>query len=132
MPVAVAASAGVLFQVMQADPPPLDSVRPELGPIALPIQRAMVKDPARRFAHAGELRDALREARKAPSSDLARVPRSVPGPPSPRATPSVAGTLVRPAGEPVSTAATVAQPVVADSTPFPAVTKRPELGRWRR
>ena len=118
--------AGVLFQVMQADPPPLDSVRPELGPIAIPIQRAMLKDPARRFAHAGDLREALREARRAPAPDPARAPRPRSGPPSPRATPSVAGTLVRPAEEPVSAAATVAQPVVADSTPLPAITKRPE------
>ena len=75
--------AGVLFQVMQADPPPLDSIRPELGPIAVRIQRAMMKDPERRFADAGELRDALRDARRQPAPDLPRALRPVPRPSSP-------------------------------------------------
>ncbi len=119
--------AGVLFQVMQADPPPLDSIRPELGPIAVRIQRAMMKDPARRFADAGELRDALRDARRAPAPDLPRALRPPPRPASPLMTPSLAGTLVRRAEEsapPEGPGATVVQAVVTDSTPLPAITKR--------
>ena len=97
--------AGLLLQVTQASPPPLDSMRPERGPIALPIQRAMLKDPARRFAHAGELRDALRKARKATPFDRPRSPRLVqsalagplppaaPRPAPPRQPPKLATTL---------------------------------------
>jgi serine/threonine-protein kinase len=80
-------TGGVLLQVMQDYPPPLDTVNPELAPVALPIQRAMLKDPAQRFAHAGELRDAFREARKGTALDPARFVRPVPvaAPPVPAA-----------------------------------------------
>jgi eukaryotic-like serine/threonine-protein kinase len=57
--------AGVLYQVMQSQPEPLEHVRPE-APRALceVVRRAMEKDPALRYADAGELRQALREARR--------------------------------------------------------------------
>jgi serine/threonine protein kinase len=58
--------AGVLYQVMQSQPEPLEQVRPE-APRALceVVRRAMEKDPAHRYADAAALREALREARGA-------------------------------------------------------------------
>jgi eukaryotic-like serine/threonine-protein kinase len=57
--------AGVLYQVMQSQPEPLEQVRPE-APRALceVVRRAMEKEPSRRYADAAELREALRQARR--------------------------------------------------------------------
>ncbi len=57
--------AGVLYQVMQSQPEPLEQVRPE-APRALceVVRRAMEKEPSRRYADAAELREALRLARR--------------------------------------------------------------------
>jgi serine/threonine-protein kinase len=109
--------ASVLFQVMQAEPEPLDRVRPELAAVAPVVHRAMAKDPAQRFAHAGEMRDALREARRAPLAEAARPPRPILRPAQGGETPSTAGTMVRPA-EPAPSAGR-SQPSLAE-TPFPA------------
>jgi serine/threonine-protein kinase len=122
--------AGVLFQVMQVDPEPLERLRAELGAVALVVQRAMAKDPAHRFAHAGELREALREARRAPVLEAARSFRPTLRPLPPGDTPSTAGTMVRPAEPSRPTSGTLPAlaetPSSTEATPIPARTRQPE------
>jgi serine/threonine-protein kinase len=58
------ALAAVLFQVMQTEPEPLEKLRPSLpDSLCALVRRALAKDPSARFAHAGEVREALREVR---------------------------------------------------------------------
>lgn len=114
----------VLFQVMQAEPPDLGGLRPDLpAPLLEVVRRAMHKDAAQRYADAAEMRDALRGARAAagvaPLPGPARPPAG-PGRPAfdatqaepPRAETVALGaaTVARPTGEATRVAsATVAQ-----------------------
>lgn len=62
----------VLFQVMQAEPPDLGGLRPDLpAPLLAVVRRAMHKEAAQRYADAAEMRDALRAARA--SAEVAAV-----------------------------------------------------------
>ncbi len=55
----------VLFQVLDQNPEPIRNRTPETpGPIAEVVDRALAKDPAQRFQGAGEMRAALRHARR--------------------------------------------------------------------
>jgi len=60
----------VLFQVLDQNPEPIRNRTPEIPlPIAEVVERALAKDPAQRFASAGEMRTALRTARRAMTAD---------------------------------------------------------------
>ncbi len=118
----------VLFQVMQAEPPDLGGLRPDLpAPLLEVVRRAMHKDAAQRYADAAEMRDALRAAGAAagvaPLPGPARPPAG-PGRPAfdatqaepPRAETVALGaaTVARPAGVATRVASlTVAQPAPA-------------------
>ncbi len=66
---------GVWYNVVNTEPPPLaDLVAAMPAPVAAVVARAMAKDPALRFAHAGHLRDALRGARATAPPQIASVP----------------------------------------------------------
>jgi hypothetical protein len=55
----------VLFQVLDQNPEPIRNRTPEIPlPIAAVVDRALAKDPAQRFQGAGEMRTALRNARR--------------------------------------------------------------------
>jgi serine/threonine-protein kinase len=55
----------VLFQVLDQNPEPIRNRTPEIPlPIAEVVDRALAKDPAQRFQGAGEMRNALRSARR--------------------------------------------------------------------
>ena len=57
---------GVLFKVMQEEPPPMVEFAPDLPQVLVhAIERALLKDPAERFQNAGELLAALRQTRAA-------------------------------------------------------------------
>ena len=57
---------GVLFKVMQEEPPPMVEFAPELPPVLVhAVERALAKDPAERFQSAGEMLAALRQTRAA-------------------------------------------------------------------
>jgi serine/threonine-protein kinase len=73
--------AGVLFQVMQLEPEPLEKVRPEVPPVvAALVRKAMDKDPEQRFADAGQMREALRQVRESLAPATGPVPEvTVPG-----------------------------------------------------
>jgi serine/threonine protein kinase/tetratricopeptide (TPR) repeat protein len=61
----------VLFQVLDRDPEPLRSVAPEVPEILVEIvQRALEKDPARRFQDAAQMREALRIARRVHEGEM--------------------------------------------------------------
>ncbi len=120
--------AGVLLQVVQVEPEPLERLRAEVAlPVARVVHRAMAKDPASRFAHAGELGEALRDARPAPSP-APRLQR----PPSPASRGdalSNAATLTRPIESLRSTGAgqpETAKPSPAEGTAVPVRTHQPE------
>jgi eukaryotic-like serine/threonine-protein kinase len=69
----------VLFQVMQQEPPLLADVVPGLPTVLCEVvQRAMAKDPARRFEDASELRENLRAVRATLSSSTASGLRAEP------------------------------------------------------
>jgi tetratricopeptide (TPR) repeat protein len=56
----------ILFKVLEEHPEPVDRIVPDLPtPFIRLLDRALQKDPALRFQHAGELRDALRKVRDA-------------------------------------------------------------------
>ena len=61
---------GVLFQILEQDPDPIRKWAPEV-PAALVavIERALAKDPAHRFADAGEMARGLADAREAIAGD---------------------------------------------------------------
>ncbi len=82
--------AGVLYQVMQGEPEPIEKVQPDLAPaLCHVIHTAMAKDPAQRYATAAEMREALRSARAtmglpaaAPDANAPSAPTSEPGVPT--------------------------------------------------
>jgi len=54
----------ILFQVIESEPPSLDTLQPALPPaLSQVIRRAMAKDPAHRYSDAGQLLEALLLAR---------------------------------------------------------------------
>src|SRR5215475_4173574 len=56
----------ILFQVLDHDPEPIRKWVPELPlPVVQLLEKALVKDPEWRFQSAGEMREALRSARRA-------------------------------------------------------------------
>jgi tetratricopeptide (TPR) repeat protein len=63
---------GVLFKVMQEEPPPLLELDPQLPHVLVHVvERAMAKDPAERYQNGGELLAALRQTRGAMASGRA-------------------------------------------------------------
>jgi predicted Ser/Thr protein kinase/tetratricopeptide (TPR) repeat protein len=57
---------GVLFQILEQQPEPIRKWAPEVpAPLVGVVERALVKDPAGRFADAGEMARALADAREA-------------------------------------------------------------------
>jgi serine/threonine protein kinase len=61
----------VLFQVAESDPLPARHWTPDLPEILVRVlERALAKDPAQRFRHAGEMREALRIAVKVIAGEL--------------------------------------------------------------
>jgi serine/threonine protein kinase/tetratricopeptide (TPR) repeat protein len=70
----------ILYEVLSNDPHPLSAFAPNLPPlILLIVDRALAKDPARRFQSAAEMRDALRAARRAVSAARAASALLAPG-----------------------------------------------------
>jgi serine/threonine protein kinase len=70
---------GILLQVTERDPEPLKKWVPDLpGELGGFIERALAKDPARRFQHAGEMREALREIHRRLATRLAAEPPAGP------------------------------------------------------
>jgi len=69
----------VIHAIRHDDPPPIESLRPEVPPgVARLIRRCLTRDPTRRFADAGSLALALKEAGEAsPSIRLVRALRPV-------------------------------------------------------
>src|SRR4029450_1406533 len=56
----------ILYEVLEHDPQPLRSWVPDLPPLLLPIvDRALAKDPDKRYPSAGQMREAVRAARRA-------------------------------------------------------------------
>jgi tetratricopeptide (TPR) repeat protein len=63
---------GVLFQILEQQPDPIRKWAPEVPtPLVSVVERALVKDPAGRFADAGEMARALAEAREAIAGETA-------------------------------------------------------------
>ena len=94
--------------------------------MASPIRRAMLKNPALRFENAGELRGALRDARKGTPFDLSRSLRLVPSPlaePHPPA--PVRVTTPKPPPPPV-----VTQADPSPEPPAPLSALAPRLRLW--
>ena len=61
----------VAYAVHHSPVRPLDQLRPDLAPgVAAAVHRAMDRDPARRFSHAGEMADALRSGLSGMPDDL--------------------------------------------------------------
>src|SRR5688572_18521017 len=59
----------ILFKVLEEQPEPVERLVPELPPrFVRLIERALDKDPVRRFQHAGEMRDSLRLVRESLAS----------------------------------------------------------------
>jgi eukaryotic-like serine/threonine-protein kinase len=62
----------VFFQVLEHEPAPVTEWDADLPPVLVPfLARALAKDPAKRYQHAGEMRDALRMARRAIMGEVA-------------------------------------------------------------
>lgn len=75
-PFASPSLAGLLDMVLHKDPAPLQSVAPDVpAGVAAVVQRAMEKDPQRRFATGSEMAAALREAVKAQAAPEVPVTR---------------------------------------------------------
>jgi serine/threonine-protein kinase len=75
---------GVLFKVMQEEPAPLAEVAPEVPPVLTQVVgHALAKEPAERFQNAGEMLQALRQARAAVAAgrghERAESPRAAAG-----------------------------------------------------
>jgi predicted Ser/Thr protein kinase/tetratricopeptide (TPR) repeat protein len=61
---------GVLFQILEQEPDPIRKWAPEVPEVLVRVvERALAKDPARRYADAGEMARALAEARDAISGE---------------------------------------------------------------
>jgi tetratricopeptide (TPR) repeat protein len=73
---------GVLFKIMQEDPVPLREAAPGTPePVIQVVEKALAKSPADRFANAGDLLAALRQARRALAGrSSARLEHSMPVP----------------------------------------------------
>jgi serine/threonine protein kinase len=70
----------ILYEVLEHDPQPLRSWVPDLPPLLLPIvDRALAKDPEGRFASAGQMREAVRAARRAIAAGKAAAELLQPG-----------------------------------------------------
>ena len=70
----------ILYEVLERDPPKLTDLVPDLPPLVVPIvDRALRKDPAKRFQSAAALRDALRDARRALAAGRAAAAALIPG-----------------------------------------------------
>ena len=64
----------ILYEVLERDPPPLQDLVPGLPrQVAEIVGRGLAKDPAGRFQSAGEMREAVRAARRALASSEAAV-----------------------------------------------------------
>src|SRR5262245_48161702 len=62
----------VFFQVLEHEPAPVTEWHAALPPVLVPfLARALAKDPAKRYQNAGEMRDALRVARRAIMGEIA-------------------------------------------------------------
>jgi len=61
---------GVLFQILEQEPEPMRKWEPEVPPSAVAlVEKALAKDPARRYADAGEMARALGELRETMEGD---------------------------------------------------------------
>jgi serine/threonine protein kinase len=125
----------ILYEVLERDPPKLTDLVPDLPPLVVPIvERALRKDPAKRFQNAAAMRDALRDARRALAAGRAAAAALMPGseseatitrldgltPTYPSVLPPTAASLsVRPAANPpsVSTGSGSASPPTLAMTP---------------
>jgi hypothetical protein len=111
----------VLFQVLNETPAPVVEHVPDLPPaLAAVLEKAMAKDPAARYADAGEMRDALRAVRAglAPAEAAWAVPWPPPEPEDALDTAPGAGTvMVSPLS--AATVATIA-PGALPAPPAPA------------
>jgi tetratricopeptide (TPR) repeat protein len=94
---------GVLFKIMQEDPVPLREAAPGTPePLTLVVEKALAKNPADRFAHAGDMLAALRQARRAAAGrSSAHLDRPVPLP-APAPPPRKVGEGVAPSSRPGS------------------------------
>jgi tRNA A-37 threonylcarbamoyl transferase component Bud32 len=62
----------VFFQVLEHEPAPVTEWDADLPPVLVPfLARALAKDPVRRYQNAGEMRDALKIARRAIMGEVA-------------------------------------------------------------
>src|SRR4029450_11515506 len=62
----------VFFQVLEHEPAPVTEWDADLPPVLVPfLVRALAKDPAKRYQNAGEMRDALKVARRAIMGEIA-------------------------------------------------------------
>ena len=69
---------GVLFQILEQEPEPMRKWEPEVPPSAVAlVEKALAKDPARRYADAGEMVRALAELRETMEGDTLGWPRRV-------------------------------------------------------
>jgi hypothetical protein len=70
----------ILEKLRSEDPPPLSEVEPTLPPeLGKILERALQKDPARRFATLGEMRAEIQKVRRRFGEDVERVRRDVQG-----------------------------------------------------
>ncbi|MCS6944543.1 MAG: serine/threonine-protein kinase [Sutterellaceae bacterium] len=117
-----------LMQVIAAAPPPLSSLRSDVPPQLIEIcQRALQRDPARRYQTAGELRNALAEFIGRSADVAANVPRArAPGWFGSRQRPVTAAAAVRvaaaAAGAAAAAAALTLLPRQPSDAPTPATT----------
>ena len=75
---------GVLFKVMQEEPPPMVEFAPDLPPVLVhAVERALAKDPAERFQNAGEMLAALRQTRAAVAGGRGQAADQTRGPAAP-------------------------------------------------
>ena len=138
----------VLFQVVNKQPEPVRKWNPDLPPILIEVvERAMVKDRAKRLQNASELREALARARRAiregrgastleaegvigiaapkSASDSFKSLPVKTRPPIP-SNQQIEGTLAVDSARPASTPASTPRPVAAGApTPRPPATSRP-------
>ena len=133
---------GTALARVQRDPAPPRQVRPDVPPnLESIILRALAREPADRFQHATELRDALRAAARWTSGQAAAAPASVapappvaapPPPPPPAGGPDATHAIVRPADHTMATgipAAAPAPPAAASAHVSPAQPSR-RRRRW--
>jgi serine/threonine-protein kinase len=133
----------VLFQVVHKEAPPVSRWVPDApGPIVEVVRRALLKDRARRFQTAGEMRSALAEARRSSTTPARPAAPPLPGPP-PRVAPEPPATrltppplpaharnpdgsippIVRRAGPPPVVASAASSPALSAAEPAPAANR---------